>query len=60
MCLYLFIHNKHTEYTHIYYVNKMLILDAINRLTALIIIFADSLLHSKLVICFNALYFPKV
>ncbi len=35
MCVYLYIHNKYTQYTHIHYVNK-LILDAINRLTALI------------------------
>ncbi len=28
---YLYIHNKHTQYTHIYYVNKTFILDAINR-----------------------------
>ncbi len=22
MCVYLYIHNKYTQYTHIYYVNK--------------------------------------
>ncbi len=40
MCVYLYIHNKYTQYTHIYYVNKNLFwmrLIAINRLTALII-----------------------
>ncbi len=36
MCLYLYIHNKYTQYTHIYYVNKTFILNAINHLTALI------------------------
>ncbi len=34
MSVYLYIHNK---YTQIYYVNKTFILDAINRLTALVI-----------------------
>ncbi len=40
MCLYLYIHNKYTQYTLIYYVNKNLFwmqLITINRLTALII-----------------------
>ncbi len=36
MCVYLYIHNKYTQYTHILYKQK-LILDAINRLKALII-----------------------
>ncbi len=31
MYVYLYIHNKYTQYTHIYYVNKTFILDAINR-----------------------------
>ncbi len=31
MCVYLYIHNKYTQYTHIYYVNKNFILDVINR-----------------------------
>ncbi len=32
MYVYLYIHNKYTQYTHIYYVNKIFfILDAINR-----------------------------
>ncbi len=31
MCVYLYIHNKYTQYTLIYYVNKNFILDAINR-----------------------------
>uniref|UniRef100_A0A8C2E2Y7 Proline-serine-threonine phosphatase interacting protein 1b n=1 Tax=Cyprinus carpio TaxID=7962 RepID=A0A8C2E2Y7_CYPCA len=30
MCVYLYIHNKYTQYTHIYYVNKTFILDVIN------------------------------
>ncbi len=30
MCLYLYIHNKYTQYTHLYYVNNVR-LDAINR-----------------------------
>ncbi len=30
MCVYLYVHNKYTQYTHIYYVNKNFILDAIN------------------------------
>ncbi len=34
MCLYLYIHNKYTQYTHILCKQK-LILDAINRLIAL-------------------------
>ncbi len=29
--LYLYIHNKYTQYTHLYYVNKSFYLDAINR-----------------------------
>ncbi len=33
VCFY--IHNKYTQYTHIYYVNKNFILDAINCLTTL-------------------------
>ncbi len=36
-CVYLYIHNKYTQYTHILYKQK-LILDAINRCPALIII----------------------
>ncbi len=47
MCAYLFIylyiythtHNKYTQYTLIYYVTKTFILDAINCLTALQILF---------------------
>ncbi len=35
VCIY--IHNKYTQYTHIYNVNKTFILDVINLLTALII-----------------------
>ncbi len=33
MCVYLYIglHNKYTQYTHIYHLNKTFILDAINR-----------------------------
>ena len=31
MCVYLYIHNKYTLYTYIYYVNKTFILDVINR-----------------------------
>ncbi len=32
MCVYLYIHNTYTQYTHIYYVNKMFFVwDAINR-----------------------------
>ncbi len=31
VCVYVYIHNKYTQYTHIYYVNKSFILDAINR-----------------------------
>ncbi len=34
MCVYLY-NNKYTQYTHMYYVNKTFILDAINHLTAL-------------------------
>ncbi len=44
-CLY-----KYTQYTQIYYVNKLFILDAINRLTALninIIYYSYSRLHGK-------------
>ncbi len=37
LCVYLYIHNKYTQYTYIYYVNNFLfILDAINHLTALL------------------------
>ncbi len=32
MCVSLYIHNKYTQYTHIYHVNQNVILDAINRL----------------------------
>ncbi len=35
MCVYLYIHNKYTKYTHINYINKTFILDAINHLTTL-------------------------
>ncbi len=40
MCVFLYIHNKYTQHTHIYYVNKnfYFILDAINCLTELIYI----------------------
>ncbi len=38
MCVYLYICNKYTPSTHIYYANKTFILDAINRLTALFFI----------------------
>ncbi len=31
MCVYLYIHNKYTQYTHIYYVNKNVYLYVINR-----------------------------
>ncbi len=43
MSVYLYIHNKYTEYTHIYYVNKNLFwmrLITINHLTALIYIYS--------------------
>ncbi len=38
MCVYLYIHNKYTQYTYIYHVHihkQTFILDAINFLTAL-------------------------
>ncbi len=38
MCVYLYMHNKYTQYTHTHYVNKTLFwtqLFTINRLTAL-------------------------
>jgi len=36
MCVYLYIQNNYTHYTHIaYYVTQTFILDAINRFTAL-------------------------
>ncbi len=31
MRVYLYINNKYTQYTHIYYLKKKIILDAINR-----------------------------
>ncbi len=31
MCVYLYINNKYTQYTNIYYVKKNFFLDAINR-----------------------------
>ncbi len=31
MGVYLYIHNKYTQYTHIYYVNKNFYLDVIKR-----------------------------
>ncbi len=37
MCLYLY--NKYTQYTLIYYVNKNVILDVLNHLTELIVIY---------------------
>ncbi len=37
MCVYLYIHNKCKQYTHIYYLNKKFILDAINRFIELVI-----------------------
>jgi len=36
VCIYIYIHNKYTQYTHVYYVHTTLILDAINRCPALI------------------------
>ncbi len=30
MCMLLYINNKYTQYTHIYYINKNFILEAIN------------------------------
>ncbi len=38
VCVYLYIH-KYAQYTCICYLNKTFILDAINRLTALLVIF---------------------
>ncbi len=35
ICIYLYIHNKYTHSTHIYYAKQPFILDVINRLTAL-------------------------
>ncbi len=48
MCFYLYIHNKYTQYTLIYYVNKPFILDVINRLTALIKIKCISVIKAEL------------
>ncbi len=31
MCIYIYIHNQYTQFTHIYYVNKKIILDAQKR-----------------------------
>ncbi len=42
MCVYLYEHNKYTQYAYIYNVNRTFILDAINRLTALIYINANT------------------
>ncbi len=33
MCIYIYIINKYTQYTQIYYVNTIFILDVINRFT---------------------------
>ncbi len=30
VCVFIYIHNKYTQYTHIYYLNKTFILDSIN------------------------------
>jgi len=49
MCVYLYIKNNYTQYTHIYYVNTF-ILDAIitiNRLTVLIYIYIYIYLISR-------------
>ncbi len=37
MGVHLHMHNKYTQYTHIYYVKNIYILDAINLLTALVV-----------------------
>ncbi len=39
MCLYLYKHNKYTEYTHTYYVNKTFILDVINCILYILYLF---------------------
>ncbi len=36
MCLYLYIHNKYTQHTHIYYKQTLLFWVRFNRLTALV------------------------
>ncbi len=43
MWVFIYTHNKYTQYTYIYYVNKNFILDAIYRLTALFISLKDVL-----------------
>ncbi len=60
MGVYLYIHNKYTQYTHICYVNKHkkhFILDAINHLTALYIytvyIYIYMPLYNKIIIYLN-------
>ncbi len=36
VCVYLYIHNKYKQYTHIYFANNFFILDAINRLRLIV------------------------
>ncbi len=43
MCVHLYIHNKYTQYTHILCKHKLLFLDAMNRLTAIIILCYNTL-----------------
>jgi len=40
-CMHVYIHNKYTQHTHIYYANKTFILYPINHLTALILRFEN-------------------
>ncbi len=56
MCVYLYLHNKYTQYTHILCKQKLLFwmrLIANNRLTALILIYIKKFLFTEKNIHFN-------
>ncbi len=60
MCMYLYIHNKYTQHTHIYYVNKKFISDAINCLTALLYIYISKLDSFCYILLYLSMVFPRL
>ncbi len=52
MCLYLYMHNKYTQYTQMYYVNKNVYfgmrLITINHLIALLFLYNNNVLNTKI------------
>ncbi len=60
MCAHLYIHNKYTQYTHIYYVTKSFILDEIKSFDSINFDLMSGLFKLQNILFFFHLFFTLV